>query len=107
MTKRMLVCASIEILIITTGAAQGFQDLDFESAQIQFVSTFVGGGYVAASNAIPGWTAHAGTSELSTVAYNFSAFFPPVGLVGSKVWCIAGTYSVFLGPGGVIGTNSY
>jgi len=91
----------VVLLLCRTGYAQGFVNLNFESAVIQtnLGTTF----YVDPSKAIPGWTAYANTSALNTIGYN------TISLGGAAVFIedtnapsgggplpIQGKYSVFL-----------
>lgn len=94
---------------LTLGAAptrgQGtFQNLDFEAAQVVFID--LGNRYIATTNALPGWSAFSGTSELPTIAYNWFTAFPDVGLYGSNSLAIAGTFGVLLrGDGSITQTR--
>ena len=50
------------------GFSQGFVNLDFESANLSGYSSPAGG--VLTSDAIPGWTAYIGSTELTTMIFS-------------------------------------
>jgi hypothetical protein len=97
----LLACLA---MVCRFGHAQGFVNLDFEAAQNVPGSN----GYMASTDALPGWTAFSGASQLSDVFYinNItSPPYPPVELVGWNGinWrVIDGNYSCFLNNGGLI-----
>jgi hypothetical protein len=74
------------------GAQGTFQNLDFESARIVYSSPNL----VGTTNALPGWVAFYGTNQMLAVRYNSPAGINPVGLVGSNVAVISGSFSVIL-----------
>ena len=79
-------------LDIPVGAQGTFQNLDFESARILYESPNL----VGTTNALPGWVAFYGTSQMLAIRYNSPSGINPVGLVGSNVAVISGSYSVIL-----------
>ena len=81
-------------LLAMSARGQGtFQNLDFESARVPG-----GGGGVDVTNALPGWAAFSGTTQLFTVAYStYGGPFQNVGLVGFNHSVIAGNFSAVLG----------
>src|SRR5689334_6349274 len=75
---------------------QGFVNLDFESANVSGFST----GNVPITNALPGWNAYIGESQIDVVLYN-TATIGGAGVSlqgpGSPLpYVIAGNYSVLL-----------
>ena len=88
------------LLLCRSGYAQGFVNLDFESAQI---IPFAEGGYVNSirtTNALPGWTVFYGASQQSVINYNA----PAAGSTFVTLWAtngfqLAGNYSVLLQGG--------
>jgi hypothetical protein len=75
-----------------------FQNLDFESAQLLFIGNSQA---VATTNALPGWTAFAGSDQLSVIAYNVFSIVHPVELIGSNALHLNGNFSVFLTQAGL------
>jgi hypothetical protein len=83
------------------GAAQGFVNLNFESAQIIPIA---GGPYlnsIAVSNALPGWSVFYGSSQQSVITYDA----PALGSTFVTLWAtngsqLAGNYSALLQGGG-------
>jgi len=90
-----------------TAAAQGFQNLNFEHPVLPLVPDF--DNKVAASDAMPGWSAYIGGSQVSLVSYNgISLGGVTIGFLGpdSLRPAIQGNYAVFLQPGlGSSGTD--
>src|SRR5262245_48071266 len=93
--------------------AQGtFQNLDFESANLQPVPPGQFGGNVSSLDAIPGWAAFIGTNQTTTILQNNLTFGnASIDILGPN-WngflssIIEGQYTVVLQPGrGVSGTN--
>lgn len=86
-----------------SGFGQGFINLDFESANIPSGS---GGGYVAASDAIPGWVAYKEGVAVDPIVYNaLSLGVPEISIHDSSDpygyyfgGVIAGNYTVVLQP---------
>ncbi len=81
----------------TSARAQGtFQNLDFEAAKVVFLTP--GKPLIATSNALPGWTATFGASQLTAVPYlaGGGAGVVLFGLYGSS---IDGSFSVGIGAG--------
>ena len=64
--KSVAVILSIFCIVFLT-QAQGFVNLNFESAQL---SAYGAGGLVPATNAIPNWTAYIGGAPQTNVLYN-------------------------------------
>ncbi|HEY5504184.1 MAG TPA: hypothetical protein VIK28_03430 [Sedimentisphaerales bacterium] len=54
------------LALVQNGQAQGFINLNFESADVSSFST----GFVPATNAFPGWTAYVGGNQVGGVVYN-------------------------------------
>jgi hypothetical protein len=107
MNKELITSLSAALVATSSAFGQGtFQDLDFESARLVFVTSPY---YteIVATNALPGWSAFSGANPLSTIFYNDPRFFPPVELLGSNSLAIGGNFSVLLSEGGGIGTNIY
>jgi hypothetical protein len=78
-----------------------FQNLDFESVR-GYLPPLGGGVYT--TNALPGWNAYYGTSQLSDIAYDVYAAYPRVGLWDTNYasfFIIQGKYSVSLGGGSI------
>jgi len=90
MTKRTII--SVLILAGTFGAfAQGFVNLDFESANL----SGYGAGSVPTASAIPGWTAYLGGTNLANINYDLNHYNgTEVCLVGSAN--LQGNYYVLL-----------
>jgi PEP-CTERM motif len=86
------------------GGAQGFVNLDFESANLSPVPAGQFGGYVPISDALPGWAAYFGTTQLTQVLQNnltlgsgsVDVLGPDWTFGGSAI--IDGQYSVELQP---------
>ncbi|HEV2320173.1 MAG TPA: hypothetical protein VGV18_10515, partial [Verrucomicrobiae bacterium] len=97
---------SIAALTACVANGQGFTNFGFESAEIVAVSTNANGSVnVATGNAIPGWTAFVGTSQLSVIAYDTptSVTWPAVGLLGGpQAPAIEGNFDVGLFENGSI-----
>jgi hypothetical protein len=97
MSKTLAACLAAACVAMVAAKGQGtFQNLDFESAHnlSPLSSSF------ATSNALPGWSAFAGTNPLTSIAYNWVAGVPTVGLYGSNSFVISGSFSVLLFHGG-------
>ena len=79
MKMRPIVSLSALALLAMTARGQGtFQNLDFEAARVPPHSAGVD-----VTNALPGWTAFSGTTQLSTIYYNpASVPFANVNLMG-------------------------
>lgn len=91
-----MICTLLAVV-----SAQGqiaFQNLDFEAAH----NLPLAGGDVAISNAMPSWTAFAGSNVLATIPYNIAYIVPQVGLYGSNTLEISGAFSVLLRGNGSI-----
>ena len=79
----------------TSVRAQGtFQNLDFEAARLVFLGP--GSPLIATTNALPGWTATFGTSQLSQVSY-VGGIFGSVELLGLSGSAIDGSFSAVIG----------
>ncbi len=76
--------------------AQGtFQNLDFEAAQIVYVDSFHAD--IVSSNALPGWSAFAGTNQLSILQFGLlGAFYPVQLLAQTNGGSISGNFSLLL-----------
>lgn len=95
--KPILLTSLLTMIISFSSRGQGYVNLNFENANIVFVS-----GSLATSNALPGWSAYLGTNQLSTIIYGYSGGIPPVGLYGSNSLVISGNFSVYIGGYGSI-----
>lgn len=101
MNKTLFAWLSAAINVAAIARGQGtFQNLDFEAARIILLNNSVVD--IATTNALPSWTASAGTNQLSIIPYNSFAVFPQVGFYGSNFWVISGTFSVLLRNNGAI-----
>jgi hypothetical protein len=62
---------------------------------------------IAASDALPGWSAFLGTNQQSSIQYNINpaAFNPRIALIGSNVDVIGGNFCVYLGNGTISQTG--
>ena len=83
------------------GFSQGFVNLDFESANL---SGYPPPNAVPVGDAIPGWTAYIGSTELTTISYDALALDDAnVCIVDDNVFrastIIQGQYSLMLQPG--------
>jgi hypothetical protein len=84
------------LLVCRSAPAQGFINLNFESAKIIPTSPYS----IDATNALPGWTVLLGGDQVSLIAYNN----PAVGGTSVSIWAtngaqISGRCSVFLQGG--------
>ncbi|HEY5043105.1 MAG TPA: PEP-CTERM sorting domain-containing protein [Verrucomicrobiae bacterium] len=90
-SSKILIIGAILLAGTFGGLSQGFINLNFEKANIVFVS-----GPVATTNALPGWSFFSGTNKQSTVAYNAYAVPTTSGLVGSNRLVLNGNFSASL-----------
>jgi hypothetical protein len=97
MNKILLVWLSTLVMSAPL-QGQDFTNLNFESAQIIVATNSAGFIGIAASTALPGWSAFSGTNQLSQVDYNPSPLGvpAPVDLVGSNAEVVDGNFSVLL-----------
>jgi hypothetical protein len=97
--KPILLISLLTVIISFSSRGQGFINLNFENANIVFVS-----GTLATRNALPSWSAYSGTNQLSTIRYNasFGVPTPAVGLYGSNSLAISGNFSASIGRNGSI-----
>jgi hypothetical protein len=91
------ICAAFSV------QAQGFLNLDFESANLPVVPPGQFGGLVPISAALPGWSGYLGTNQASTVLLNsLTLGNPSIDILG-PVWTfggiIEGHHTVVLQPG--------
>lgn len=94
-TIPVVCCFWATVIPGISASAQGvFQNLDFEAGRVVFVGNSAYD--VVATNALPGWTAFAGTNRLTAVPYNDFGILPSVGLFGSNFVAISGNFSAFL-----------
>jgi len=94
-TIKSTVIGMAMCIIGYSGFAQGFVNLDFESANITPIVT--GGVFVASTNALPGWTVYDGSSQQTEMTVND----PSTGLTSVSLWAtngsqISGNFSVIL-----------
>ena len=89
------LCA-IGFSLISAPCQGTFQNLGFESAQLIFSSTNGSVRYIAAADALPGWSAFAGTNQLTEIPYNLTNGIVAqyVGLRGPGASIIGGSYTV-------------
>ena len=69
--------SAASFLAISARGQSTFQNLDFESAQVLFndpPSNY----HIDATNALPGWEAFSGTTQLDSIPYDVGSTFPPV-----------------------------
>lgn len=92
MNKATLIACLFIAAMTASLEAQDFTNLNFEDAMVSGSS-----GVFATSDALPGWSAFAGTNELSTIPYNAGGSLSPYGLEGSNSLVISGNFSVALG----------
>jgi hypothetical protein len=107
MRAKLIVCVSVSVVMVALAQGQGtFQNLDFEGVRANLPSDGFGG-YLAASNALPGWDAYAGTNRLSFIAYDDTGW-PKVGLydTNSLEYIIQGKFSVSLFGGAISQSGS-
>lgn len=98
---KQVLAQSLCAAALTCGVAQAqnFANLNFESAKVVIIGTNALSPYMAASNALAGWSAYDGPSPLSRISYNPN----PAGgstlvfLVGSNREVLSGNFSVGLG----------
>ena len=92
------------------GHSQGFINLDFESANLAAIPAGQGGGFVSATNAIPGWTAFIGANQTTQILQNNATTgLPSISIFGPDslaTGIIQGNYSVILTAGIVDGSVS-
>jgi len=101
MKAALIPALSAVSAFVLSAVGQGtFQNLDFEAARVVFLQD----ADIATTNALPGWAAFSGPTELSVIAYNPNgATFEPVALYGSNaLTVIGGSFSVDLIGGGSV-----
>jgi hypothetical protein len=83
MHRTWILLTSIVVVPAIECLGQGFINLNFESAGIAIVRSNYGA-YFPVASALPGWTAFAGTNQLSEIQFNPSSAAPsgPVSLIG-------------------------
>jgi hypothetical protein len=96
-----LIASAFAVATLCSVEGQGtFQNLDFEQANVPDVPPGQLGGFVAASDGIPGWTAYIGTNQVTLILHNgFSlsgmatiAILGPVWAYGAQ--SLQGNYTV-------------
>lgn len=102
----MIAWVSVVVIFATEAAwGQGaFQNLNFEAARIIFSNNSTVD--VATTNALPGWSAFSGTSQLTAIPYNGFGAIYPVELFGSNSLVISGNFSIEIGQGSHPGLGS-
>jgi hypothetical protein len=106
MNMKLVLYLSIALAATSAQGQDTFQNLDFQAAQLTFESS--NSIEIATSNALPGWSAFSGTSQLSAVPYfNGSAFAYAVALVGTNAFNVDGNFATFLSQGGSVGSDIY
>jgi hypothetical protein len=104
--KKALILLACAAVVCAAGSSHGqnFTDLNFESAQIIPASTNADGSVnIATANALPGWNAFTGTTQLSVIAYDTpgSVIAPPVSLLGGlQNPAIDGNFEILLHDNG-------
>ncbi|HEU5071590.1 MAG TPA: PEP-CTERM sorting domain-containing protein [Verrucomicrobiae bacterium] len=96
-SKLIIIAATLIIWWQHVSLAQGFVNLDFESVIPPLVPS--PGGFVPASNALPGWTAYLGGNPQTGVYYNSFALDAAAVILedpASGFSIIQGSYSVYL-----------
>jgi hypothetical protein len=73
--KKCLFLLALILIRMNNASAQGFVNLDFESANLSGYSA----GSVPAADAIPGWTAYLGGTVLTSINYDVNDAFGPPG----------------------------
>jgi hypothetical protein len=104
MKRITMTLAITAIFIILSVRGQGFQNLNFESAQNLPGNPGPSGASVPVSNALPDWAAYAGPNALSSISYvsnNFPGSSSLVELEAGTL-ALAGNWSVALFEGGSI-----
>jgi hypothetical protein len=100
MKNRFLIL--ILLVVVQSGHAQGFVNLDFESANLSPIPSGQYGGEVSSTDAIPGWTGFLGTSQVTQVLQNnFTLGNASIDILGPD-WTggiIEGQYTLVLQPG--------
>lgn len=99
MSKVSSICllAVLSLTVCASGQST-FQNLNFEAAH----NLSPPSSSFATSNALPGWSAFAGSNPLTSVAYNWVASVPTVGLYGSNSFVVSGSFTTLLYNGGSI-----
>lgn len=95
-TKAIVILTILNCSILCH--AQGFINLNFEAANL----AAYGGGpaFISSTNALPGWTAYAGASQLNTIPYNNLS----LGGTSVSIFDTNGFYSVI---SGAVSVNLY
>ena len=103
--KKTVSAAVICIVgLLTSAYAQGtFQNLDFEAARLIPIDNDHPW-FIATSNALPGWTATYGGSQLTEVPYA-AGLVVGVNLEGPSLYAIDGSFSVGLSGGSISQTG--
>ena len=96
MKRTLIVWCTMSVAAAAAHGQGTFQNLDFEDARIIFEATgFVGD--VATTNALPGWSAFAGASQLSIVQFGVLGGFFPVHLYArTNGGSISGDFTLLL-----------
>ena len=98
--KKHILILMVILAGIGNAFAQGFVNLDFESANLSGYSA----GSVPASDAIPGWTAYLGGVALSNINYNIGGSGNMVAIVGVNP--IQGNYFIHIQGNGSDNTQA-
>jgi hypothetical protein len=108
--KTITITLALASIFTISGHGQGFQNLNFESAQnLPGNPPIPNGVDVATTNALPDWAANAGPNPLSNIYYvsNFiSGVSSMVELEGGSL-ALSGDFSVGLYGGGSIGQTDW
>jgi len=103
--KTLLKTGTLILLLAnSTAIAQGtFQNLDFEAANLPPIPSGQYGGFVAISDAFPGWTGYIGTNQVTQVLQNnLTLGAPSIDILGpnwSYTQIISGQYAALLQAG--------
>jgi hypothetical protein len=94
-TRKQLLLYVKTLFIVSCAQAQGFINLDFESANLPPILPGEFGGMVPITSALPGWTGYLGTNRVSGVLQNsftlgnasidiFGPYWPSAGIIDGK-----------------------
>jgi hypothetical protein len=72
-TSRTFAAFSVSALSVLSAQAQGFQNLNFESANVAASGVQPYGTFVPIGSALPGWTGYLDSVEVTQVGYNSPA----------------------------------
>jgi hypothetical protein len=107
--KKITMMLAVVAIVAFSARGQGFLNLNFESAQnLPGNPPIPDGANVAATNALPGWTAYNGPinsgnilADINYVSNFFGGYATVVELEGGSL-ALSGDFSIELGPNGLI-----